>query len=357
MSGGGMLQRSGTEPHLLAAGDKFRGTLTAAQFAAAVAAAARAQGASYESVAMADGGEGLLEVFGTPNRHVTVTDALGRSVEAAWWCGEDGTAVVESARSNGLELVGGARSNDPIGASTAGVGELLAAALSERPRQLVVGVGGSATTDGGLGAVQTLERRGLLTAFATTEVVVACDVTTRYTDAARVFGPQKGADAAQIEHLTGRLRELRARFTARFGVDPERVPGGGAAGGLAGGLAVLGARLEPGADIVARRVGLDDAVARADLVVTGEGRLDATSVAGKVVGAVAVRARAASRPLLVVCGAREPGVDVPGATVVALVERFGEAVALTDTAASVTRVVADHLVELRRRREPLVAGG
>ena len=329
--------------HVLAALDKFRGTATAADLAVAVARAAAAVGATSEFVPISDGGEGLLEVFGGANRVTTVTDALGRTVRAEWWHGPDGTAVVETARSNGLQLLGGAAGNDPVRADTRGVGLLLAAALAQRPRRLVVGVGGSATTDGGIGAIDVLDAHGLLELWRATDVVVACDVSTRYTDAAAVFGPQKGADAAQVRLLTDRLRRSAERLTARFGIDPDTVVGGGAAGGLAGGLAVLGARLRSGVDLVAEHVGLDAAVERADLVVTGEGRLDRTSLQGKVVGAVAGRARAAGRPVLVVCGSREPGVMVVGAQVVSLVETVGEYAALRDTVAQVQSAVAARL--------------
>ena len=178
---------------------------------------------------------------------------------------------------------------------------------------------------------------------------MACDVTTRYTAAAAVFGPQKGADEAQVAALTERLHGVRAALLERFGTDPQDVVGGGAAGGLAGGLAVLGARLESGVDLVAEHVGLDAAIARADLVVTGEGRLDRTSLQGKVVGAVAERARRAGVPVLVVCGVRDPDVEVPGATVVALVERFGEHVALTGTADAIRDAVDEYLTTSQRR--------
>lgn len=332
--------------HILAALDKFKGTATAAELAGAVARAAVVHGATSESVPMADGGEGLLEVFGTPNCSAVVSDALDRPVTAAWWSGPDGTAVVETARSNGLQLVGGAQCNDPVAASTRGVGQLLAAVLAGRPRRIVVGVGGSATTDGGLGAIASLEQDGLLAAFAAADVVVACDVSTAYTDAADVFAPQKGANVAQVLQLTERLHVARSRLTERFGVNPDKIAGGGAAGGLAGALAVLGARLVSGVDLVADHVGLDAAIGRADLVVTGEGRLDRTSLHGKVVGAVAARSGDAGRKVLVVCGMRDPGVDVPGADVVSLVEQVGERAALTLTVQGVEAVVTGYLASL-----------
>jgi len=144
-----------------------------------------------------------------------------------------------------------------------------------------VGVGGSGTTDGGLGAVE-----GLGWALLGAEVVVACDVTTRFVDAARVFAPQKGASEAQVALLTRRLERLAEQYEVRTGVDVRAVEGGGAAGGLAGGLAAIEAKVDSGFDVVAGVVGLERALDGTDLVLTGEGKCDATSFAGKVVGGV-----------------------------------------------------------------------
>ena len=176
------------------------------------------------------------------------------------------TAVVEMARASGLALVPG--SNDPLRATTVGTGELIRAALDEGVRRVLVAVGGSATVDGGLGALEALDfdLRGA-------EVVVACDVTTRFVDAAPVFGPQKGADAAAVAELQHRLTELAERYRTDHGVDVRELPGSGAAGGLAGGLAALGARLVPGAELVADVVGLNEALSGASLVAHGRGAL------------------------------------------------------------------------------------
>ena len=140
----------------------------------------------------------------------------------------------------------------------------------------------------------------------------AWDVRTRFTDAAEVFGPQKGASDANIRLLTGRLERLVQVYEERYGVDISAMDRAGAAGGLAGGLAARGAQLVDGVDLVAEEVRLDEHLAGADLVVTGEGRLDATSMAGKVVGGVAAYAAAAGVPLLVVVGSADPDVVVPG---------------------------------------------
>jgi glycerate kinase len=264
--------------------DKFRGTLTAPEAAAAMAAGLRAGGFDdVVQVPLADGGEGTLDVLvhalGGSRRRTRVTGPLGDPVDAVWAVLPNGVAVVEMARASGLALVG-AR-NDALRASTRGTGELVAAAASAGSTEILVTVGGSASTDGGLAAVEALgwSLHGL-------DVTVACDVTTPFPDAARVYGPQKGATAAQVALLTRRLRRLADEYRARTGVDVTSIEGAGAAGGLAGGLAALGARLEPGFEVVAEAVGLEGALDGATMVVTGEGRVDASSLAGKVVGGV-----------------------------------------------------------------------
>ena len=169
-----------------------------------------------------------------------------------------------------------------------GTGELIAEALEAGADRLLVGVGGSASTDGGLGALEVLEGRGGL---GRAEVLVACDVVTLFLDAAREFAPQKGASVAQVAELAQRLSALAGYYSERFAVDVVAMPGSGAAGGLAGGLAALGAELVPGLDLVASRVGLDRRIAASGFVVTGEGRLDSSSWSGKVVGGVVRRGR------------------------------------------------------------------
>lgn len=270
--------------HAVVCPDKFRGTLTAQEAASAMARGLRRAGVDeVREIPLADGGEGtldaLLAAVGGSVRYETVTGPLGDPVEAAWVVLTGGLGVVEMARASGRALVAGR--NDPLRASTRGTGELIRAAARAGIRRMVVGVGGSATTDGGLGALDALgwSLQGL-------EVIVACDVTTRFLDAARVYGPQKGASAAQVALLTRRLERLAQQYLDRTGAEVTGQPGGGAAGGLAGGLAAIGARLEPGFEVVARAGGLEEAMAGARLVVTGEGRLDLTSLDGKVVGGV-----------------------------------------------------------------------
>ncbi len=330
--------------HVVAAPDKFRGTLNAPDVATAVARAVEAAGGTVDAVPVADGGEGTLDALGGANRRTVVTGPLGDLVEAGWRCSAEGSsrqAVLEMAQASGLDLVGGARGNDAVAASTHGTGELVAAALDAGCRRIVLGVGGSASTDGGLGALRALEPLARLRGV---ELVVACDVRTTFVDAARVFAPQKGATPAQVELLHRRLERLAQVYQQVHGVDVRSVPGSGAAGGLAGGLAAVGARLVAGFDLVAEEVGLADHLDGADLVVTGEGFLDDQSFAGKAVGGVAELARAAGVPVLVVAGEVLEGVEVPEeVAVIALVERCGRERALHDTAACVEEAVAEHL--------------
>ena len=321
--------------------DKFRGTLDAGEAVAAAAAGVldAVPDAQTDEVPLADGGEGFLEVLGGPNRSVLVTGPLGEPVDAEWRMAK-GTGVIEMARASGLLLAGGAEGNDPIAASTAGTGEVIADAVAAGVRRVLVGVGGSATTDGGLGAIRALEPLARLRGI---EIVVACDVRTRFVDAAPVFGPQKGATAAQVELLRRRLERLAQVYEQDFGVDVRQVPGSGAAGGLGGGLLAIGARLVPGFEVVADETDLDELIAGADLVITGEGHIDEGSFDGKTVGGVAELADEAGVPLVAVAGLVDADVADRISTL-SLVERFGEEAASADAAGCVRRIVADHLI-------------
>ena len=331
---------------MVAAPDKLKGTASAGAVAAAVAGAVRATGATCDEVPMADGGEGTLEVLGGANRTTTVSGPLGDPVEAGWRLAGR-SAVVEMARASGLDLVGGAEGNDAVAASTYGTGELVAAALDAGARRVLVGVGGSATTDGGFGALRALYPTQRLRGV---ELVVACDVHTRFLDAAEVFAPQKGASPAQVRLLRGRLERLAADYEEQYGVDVTTLVGGGAAGGLAGGLAAVGAELVSGFDLLAEEVELYERIEGADLVVTSEGFLDAESFDGKVVGGVASFAAELGVPVLAVAGevfhdeVAAPLVAVGGdVEVVSLTERFGRDRSLGDTVGCVAEVVADRL--------------
>jgi glycerate kinase len=325
---------------VLAAPDKFRGSASAPEVAAAIAAAAEAAGWACVRLPLADGGEGTLDAFGGANRTTTVTGPLGTPVAAAWRLGDDGVAVVESARASGLVLAGGAEGNDPVGATSRGTGELVAAALAEGAHRVIVSLGGSATTDGGFDTVEVLDAHAPFDGReGRPEVLVACDVRTLFRDAAAVFGPQKGATPEQVVELTGRLDRLASLYRWRYGVDLSAVPGSGAAGGLGGALAALGARLLPGFQLVSEHTGLVDAVRSADAVVTGEGKLDAESFNGKVVGGVLELAAEHGRPALVVAGAVEADA-AERATAVSLLAEFGEAAAWGDPLGCIERATA-----------------
>lgn len=315
---------------VLAALDKFRGTATAAGAAQAVGHACWESGLDCDEAPVADGGEGTLDALGGANRRSVVTGPLGTPVEAGWRLSR-GVAVIEMAQASGLAIAGGAEANDAVEATTRGTGELIDSALDAGAHRIIVCLGGSATTDGGLGAVRAIRSPARLRAV---DFVVACDVRTLFTDAAAVFGPQKGASPAQVQLLTGRLQRLVQVYRDEYGVDVADVEGAGAAGGLAGGLVALGARLVPGFDLVADEVDLYDRLRDADLVVTGEGYLDEQSFEGKVVGNMADLADEAGLPLLVVAGDIDPDVRPRlaerGIVAASLVESFGEERALRE---------------------------
>lgn len=318
---------------MVLAPDKFRGSLSAAGAADALADGVTRWGADPVRVPLSDGGEGFLEVMGGPNRTTTVTGPLGDPVEARWRLARR-TAVLEMSRAAGLELAGGAEGNDPLAADTTGVGELLAAALDAGATRIIVGMGGSATTDGGLGALRAL---GPVPRLAGVRLEVACDVRTRFADAARQFGPQKGASPAQVELLSRRLGRLEELYAEQYQVEVGALPGSGAAGGLAGALAALGGTLRGGFEVVAERVDLDEAIEAADAVLTGEGLMDAASFEGKVVGGVAELAGQLGVPVGAVVGDLDPGLhDLPvGLEVASLVADAGREAAFADAAAAV----------------------
>ena len=331
---------------VVAAPDKFRGSASASDAARAIAAAATALGGSAVELPLADGGEGTLAAFGGPNRWSTVTGPLGKPVVAGWRLTGDGQAIIEMALASGLLLAGGADRNDPWAATTAGTGELVLAATDAGASRIIVGLGGSATTDGGLGALRviTADRRwdphGA--GRGRPDMVVCCDVNTPFSAAANIFGPQKGADRRMVADLRKRLTDLENRYLTEYHVDVSMISGAGAAGGLAGALTILGGTLVPGFALIADSLGLDNALRKADLVITGEGRLDAGSFDGKVVGGVAARARALGVPVVAVVGEQtEPApADI---TVLPLVELFGRAAALGETLECIERAVRQHL--------------
>jgi glycerate kinase len=348
--------------------DKFRGTATAPQVAAALETGWRRARPDdvLELLPLADGGEGTLEALVADGslRRARVAGPLGEPVEAPFAIRADGTAVLESARAIGLELLSPVR-RDPRRTTTRGVGELIGIALDAGARRILVGLGGSATNDGGAGLAQALgarlldasgdpvgpggaalldlariDLRGLDPRLASLEVVGLTDVDNPLTGprgASVVFGPQKGAGPDDVWTLDQALGHLASTVRRDLGIDAAGEPGAGAAGGLGFGLRVfVGARLRSGAASVGEAVGLQERIGAADLVVTGEGALDATSLGTKVVGEVLRLARLSGRRVAVVCGRAE--VRPAGVEVAALVEEVGEAVALGDVRAALVGV-------------------
>lgn len=282
--------------------DSFKGTFAAPEVAAAMADGARLAGWNADPCPVADGGEGTLDVLlragGGRLVEQTVLGPLGDEVDAAFGILADGTAVVEMARASGLGLVPAAR-RDPERATSYGSGQLIAAAARHCSGRLLVSVGGSATSDGGLGAVEAIEDAGGL---PETRVVVLCDVDTPFEDAARVFGPQKGADPAAVERLTQRLQQIAAGFRR----DPTGVPRTGGAGGLSGALwAQYGAELVSGAAYVLTALRFGERAQRAAVILTGEGRIDSQTAAGKIVATIATVA--AGKPVYAVVGRDDLG--------------------------------------------------
>jgi glycerate kinase len=266
-------------------------------------------GADVDEAPMADGGEGTAEALraalGGDWRSASVSDPLGRAIEARFALFSDGLAVVEAAEAVGLARLA-PEELDPIRASSRGLGELIVAALEAGATRLVIGLGDSATVDGGAGLRQVLDDLPV-------ETVVACDVANPLLGArgaARAFGPQKGASPENVE-------ELERRLAAELALAPfADLPGAGAAGGLGAALAALGARLAPGAELVAEAIGLRERLDGASLAVTGEGIVDAASREGKVTGLVVTLAKEAGARCVVFGGKVER--DLPGAETVAL---------------------------------------
>ena len=292
----------GVPTTILVAPDSFKGTLTAAEVAAAIGRGLEQRGRPIDLCPIADGGEGtfeaLVQALGGERHTATVSDPLGRPVEAMFALSDGGVGILEMAAASGLGLVEPGDRN-AIAASTSGTGELILAAIEAGAEVVYLGVGGSATTDGGAGAIQAIRDGGGLQGA---RIVVLSDVRTPFEHAARVFAPQKGADERAVAQLTKRLND-QARRLAR---DPRGRPMTGAAGGLSGGLwAEFGAELMPGAQFILDAIGFDRRMRAARAVVTGEGKLDQQSLAGKAVSEVSTRARQSGVPCHAIVGTRE----------------------------------------------------
>lgn len=372
---------------VLAAPDKFKGTLTAARVAEAIGAGWRLvdRGADVDEVPVADGGEGTLEALvaalGGEVHRAGVTGPLGDPVESEYGLvptPEGPEAIVEMARASGLDLVDPSR-RDVRRSTTRGTGELIAAACEHGARKVLVCIGGSATNDAGAGVAQALGVRlldedgrelppggaallrlrridatGLHPAAADAEVMVASDVDNPLTGprgASEVYGPQKGAGPDDVALLDRALGHFAAVVHRDLGIDVREIPGAGAAGGLGGGLvAFLGAKLRPGFDLVADAVGLRERLERADVVVTGEGRFDRQSQHGKAPAGVLRMAREAGRPAVLIAGQVEEGVRPEADLVFDLAGRAGLEAALSRTRELVEEAAAEAAKELTAGR-------
>jgi glycerate 2-kinase len=307
----------GVPTAILVAPDSFKGTLSADAVAAAIGSGLGERGWEVDLCPVADGGEGTLDVvlgaLGGELVTVSASDPLGRQIEAAFGLSEDTAgrrvAIVETAAASGLGLLA-SDELDPLKASTWGTGELIVAAALAGVELIYLAVGGSATTDGGAGAIRAIEEGG---GIGNARLVVLSDVRTPFEAAARVYGPQKGAGDAEVGRLTRRLHALARRLDR----DPRGIPMTGAAGGLSGGLwARFGATLVPGAAFVLDLLDFDRRMRASRAIVTGEGRLDRQSLAGKAVSEVATRARQSGVPCHAIVGERR--LDAFGARILDL---------------------------------------
>lgn len=292
--------------------DSYKGCLSSSEVACAAAKGVAEVYPDCEIVrlAVADGGEGtvdaLVETLGGHLEWAEVSDPLGRPVKAAYGIAGD-LAIIESAAACGLTLLSKEERN-PLIATTKGLGELILAAIDKGCRRFLVGLGGSATNDGGMGMISAdgfLERaRGL-------SFTVACDVDTPYIGAhgaSRVFGPQKGASEEDVEILEERLRGYALKIMEDTGIDVSNMAGAGAAGGLGGAFrAYLGAELKRGVDLVLDQIGFDSIIDGADLVITGEGCSDYQTLKGKTAAGVLERTKRKGIPVMLVSGAIRDG--------------------------------------------------
>lgn len=385
---------SSERPLVVIAPDSFKGTLSSSQVAGAIATelASLLPAVDLRMVPVADGGEGTLEalVAARGGRLVParVTGPLGAPIDAAYALLADGTAVVEMARASGLPLVP-SRLRDPRKTTTRGTGELIRLALEAGAHRVLVGLGGSATNDAGMGALQALGVRfldeggqelpgqgsslGRVCAIDASrldgrvmaaEVVALADVDAPLVGprgATQVFGPQKGADPACVEELErgmSRYAEVLDAWVARHGAGaPSTRPGSGAAGGLGCALiAFCGARLTSGVGAVLDAAGFDRLLARARLCVTGEGRLDSQTLGGKAVSGVAARCRAAAVPCVAVAGTVDRDLDVASAGLVAALSCLSRDEARAMTAEELARGAEGRLRAVIRSNAGLLRG-
>jgi glycerate kinase len=338
---------------VLIAMDKFRGTATASELCDTIADAVAEAGVTGDVQPMSDGGEGFVDAFSGDVVDVDVPGPLGQTVSARvkLVVSPAGlTAVFEVSDVVGRDLLPSPSGEDALRASSEGVGHVILAAARFGADLVLVGCGGTVTSDGGLGCYRVLSDHGGLPL----PVTVATDVTAQFLEA-RNYASQKGVPDSELHTIDQRLRSAHALYLEERGVDVVHLERSGAAGGIPGALAALGAQLTSGVDVVAASVDLVHRAAVASLVITGEGRFDEGSLEGKVVFGVA-RAVTATLPLLVVCGSIEESAarrfrhEFVNATLVSLEERFGLPRALGDVRSCISQVIRDELRDAAPQR-------
>lgn len=297
--------------------------------------------AQYSILPMADGGEGttdaLLNAIGGKKYKALVSDPLGRKICAEYAILSDGTGVIEMASASGLPLLKPEERN-PLLTSTYGTGQLILELIKKKVKSFLIGVGGSATVDGGMGMAKALgvkfysrskkelregggflgklvkiDTSGINVDVLRTDITVLCDVTNPLTGrygAAKVFAPQKGADIKMVELLEKNLRHYAQVIREQLKKDVENIPGSGAAGGLAAGLvAFLNAKIKEGSKFIAEKIELEKHIKDADIVITGEGRIDGQVSFGKTIMAVLEKAKRHNVPVIALCGIKSGSID------------------------------------------------
>ena len=375
---------------IVLAPDSFKGTLTSRQVCEEITKAAGKvfPGCQVKAVPVADGGEGSVEAFltamGGERKELAVQGPFGEKMTGFYGLVEGGrTAIIEMAACAGLPLAEGRL--DPERATTYGVGQLMVDAARSGCGKIILGLGGSCTNDGGCGAaaaagarffrkdgeafvptggtlgeIAGMDLTGLRRAFAGVEIVAMCDIDNPLygeAGAAYIFGPQKGADPAMAERLDQNLQALEQVVKQALGVNLAQMPGAGAAGGMGYGMAAFfGAKLQPGIETVLDTVNFDRLLEGANLVFSGEGRLDAQSVRGKVVAGVARRAKAAGVPLVALVGQIGQGFEPMyelGLTAVFSINRAAQPLAESAPhAAENLRLAAENVLRLWQAAQP-----
>ncbi|MBL7847339.1 MAG: glycerate kinase [Cyclobacteriaceae bacterium] len=364
--------------NILVATDKFKGTLSAKEVCAAIAAGFRNAGVDYSvrEIPLADGGDGTLDFFVAQGGQVVkavVHDPLMRPIPSALALSADGTtAYIEMARCSGLLLLRPEEYN-PVHTTSFGVGELIRTAIHLGATHIILGIGGSATNDAGIGMLAALGYRFLdqegrelfpsgkslkqvdavegerrLPALDHVRFTALCDVTNPFygrSGAAWVYGPQKGATPAMVNQLDDGLQHLADLIRKSHGIDLQQIPGSGAGGGIAGGAHVwLGAELRPGIDVIFDFINFEEAVSWADVIITGEGKVDDQTLQGKVVAGVMGLAKQQGKQLLILCGQAHSDAKEIDAPVFSLAEAVGMDRAVNDTSNALREVVIKKLI-------------